>query len=63
MVEDYQMTNIVVGDNFENMLLRDLRDLLLLHGKIIKNYDLPMLTMKTNEVGVVQTIIQEKLSV
>ncbi|XP_050915093.1 uncharacterized protein LOC127130063 [Lathyrus oleraceus] len=63
MVEDYQMTNIVVGDNFENMLLRELRDLLLLHGKLIKNYDLPILTMETNEVGGVPTIIQEELSV
>ncbi|KAI5408976.1 hypothetical protein KIW84_054703 [Lathyrus oleraceus] len=63
MVEDYQMTNIVVGNNFEDMLLRELRDLLLLHGKLIKNYDLPILTMETNEVGGVPTIIQEELSV
>ncbi|XP_050896077.1 uncharacterized protein LOC127102785 [Lathyrus oleraceus] len=63
MVKDYQMTNIVVGNNFEDMLLRELRDLLLLHGKLIKNYDLPILTMETNEVGGVPTIIQEELSV
>ncbi|KAI5438928.1 hypothetical protein KIW84_024596 [Lathyrus oleraceus] len=63
MVDDYQMTNIVVGNNFEDMLLRELRDLLLLHGKVIKNDDLSILTMETNEVGGVPTIIQEELSV
>lgn len=57
------MTTIIVGDNFEDMLLRELRDLLLLHGKLIKNYDLPMLKMETNEVGGVPTIIQEELLV
>ncbi|KAI5385907.1 hypothetical protein KIW84_072492 [Lathyrus oleraceus] len=45
------------------MLLRELRDLLLLHGKLIKNYDLPILIRETNEVGGVPTIIQEELSI
>lgn len=59
MVDDYQMTDIVVGNNFEDMLLRELRDLLLLHGKLLKNYDLPILAMETNEVGGVPKLFKK----
>ncbi|KAJ1425549.1 hypothetical protein SESBI_10897 [Sesbania bispinosa] len=45
MVEDYPSTSIGVGDNSTNMLLRDLNDLLNQHGKQIKDYDLPELTI------------------
>ncbi|KAJ1412947.1 Helitron helicase-like domain [Sesbania bispinosa] len=50
MVEDYPSTSIGLGDNSTNMLLRDLNDLLNQHGKQIKDYDLPELTVDTGNL-------------
>jgi hypothetical protein len=63
MVEDYQLTNNIVGDNLTNKLLRELRDLLILHGKFIKDYDLPAITIEATEGDGVPKMILEELSV
>ncbi|KAI5395644.1 hypothetical protein KIW84_061988 [Lathyrus oleraceus] len=59
----YKGPDRVAMEIHRGMLLRELRDLLLLPGKLIKNYDLPILIRETNEVGGVPTIIQEELSI
>jgi len=44
MLEDYTSTNTSVNENLILMLLRDLNDLLIQHGKTIKDFDLPPLS-------------------
>ncbi|KAI5442792.1 hypothetical protein KIW84_011714 [Lathyrus oleraceus] len=63
MVEDYQTTNNVVESNLTNMLLKDLNELLNLHGKKIDDYDLPSLPPNTIDRGVIPSIIQEELAI
>jgi len=46
-----------------NMLLRDLNDLLIQHGKTINDFDLPTLTFDAFENTLVPRIIQEELSI
>ncbi|XP_050897566.1 uncharacterized protein LOC127104426 [Lathyrus oleraceus] len=62
MVEDYQTANNVVESDLTNMLLKDLNELLNLHGKKIEDYDLPYLPPNTIDRGVVPSIIQEELA-
>ncbi|KAI5422227.1 hypothetical protein KIW84_045623 [Lathyrus oleraceus] len=63
MVEDYQTTNNVVESDLTNMLLKDLNELLNLHGKTIEDYDLPSLPPNTIDRGAILSIIQEELAV
>ncbi|KAI5391538.1 hypothetical protein KIW84_076377 [Lathyrus oleraceus] len=63
MVEDYQTANNVVESNLTNMLLKDLNELLNLHGKKIDHYDLPSLPPNTIDRGAVPSIIQEELAI
>ncbi|KAI5406569.1 uncharacterized protein LOC127079922 [Lathyrus oleraceus] len=63
MVEDYQTTNNVVESDLTNMLLKDLNELLNLHGKKIEDYDLPSLPPNTIDRGEIPSIIQEELAV
>ncbi|KAI5402370.1 hypothetical protein KIW84_050113 [Lathyrus oleraceus] len=63
MVEDYQTANNVVESNLTNMLLKDLNELLNLHGKKIDDYDLPSLPPNTIDRGEVPSIIQEELAI
>ncbi|KAI5435463.1 hypothetical protein KIW84_022047 [Lathyrus oleraceus] len=63
MVEDYQTANNVVESNLTNMLLKDLNELLNLHGKKIDDYDLPSLPPNTIDRGAVPSIIQEELAI
>ncbi|KAI5428568.1 hypothetical protein KIW84_033531 [Lathyrus oleraceus] len=63
MVEDYQTANNVVESNLTNMLLKDLNELLNLHGKKIDDYDLPSLPPNTMDRGAVPSIIQEELAI
>ncbi|KAI5397537.1 hypothetical protein KIW84_063379 [Lathyrus oleraceus] len=63
MVEDYQTANNVVESNLTNMLLKDLNELLNLHGKKIDDYDLPSLPLNTIDRGAVPSIIQEELAI
>ncbi|XP_050897527.1 uncharacterized protein LOC127104385 [Lathyrus oleraceus] len=63
MVEDYRTTNNVVESNLTNMLLKDLNELLNLHGKKIDDYDLPSLPPNTIDKGAVPSIIQEELAI
>ncbi|KAI5422591.1 hypothetical protein KIW84_045865 [Lathyrus oleraceus] len=61
MAEDYQTTNNVVGSNLTNMLLKDLNELLNLHGKKIEDYDLPSLPPNKIDRDAIPSIIQEEL--
>lgn len=63
MVEDYQTTNNVVDSDLTNVLLKDLNELLNLHGKKIEDYDLPSLPPNIIDRGAVPSIIQEELAV
>ncbi|CAJ2644762.1 unnamed protein product [Trifolium pratense] len=63
MVEDYQTRTILVGDNLTNILLRELKEQLLLHGKFIENYDLPAVTFGTTKNDGLPTTILEELLV
>ena len=58
MAEDYTSRSTSMGINV-NMLLRDLNDLLIQHGKTINNFDLPALTLDAFENTSVPRIIQE----
>ncbi|CAL0322783.1 unnamed protein product [Lupinus luteus] len=62
MVEDYPSTSCTTRNNFTNQLLRDLNDLLLLHGKQISDFDLPTVPLQAAEDNVVPRIIDEQLS-
>ncbi|XP_019447295.1 PREDICTED: uncharacterized protein LOC109350519 [Lupinus angustifolius] len=62
MVEDYPSTSSTIRTNFTNKLLRDLNDLLLLHGKQISDFDLPALPLHDLEDNVIPRIIEEQLS-
>ncbi|XP_050919633.1 uncharacterized protein LOC127137192 [Lathyrus oleraceus] len=53
MVEDYQTANNVVESDLTNMLLKDLNELLNLHGKKIDDYDLPSLPPNIIDRGAV----------
>ena len=63
MVEDYQTTNNVVESDLTNMLLKDLNELLNLHGKKIEDYDLPSLPPNTVDGDAIPSLIQEELAV
>ncbi|XP_050909661.1 ATP-dependent DNA helicase PIF1-like [Lathyrus oleraceus] len=63
MVQDYQITNNVVESDLTNMLLKDLNELLNLHGKKIEDYDLPSLPPNTIDRGAIPSIMQEELAV
>ncbi|XP_050918876.1 uncharacterized protein LOC127136347 [Lathyrus oleraceus] len=63
MTEDYQTTNNVVESDLTNMLLNDLNELLNLHGKKIKDYDVPYLSPNTIDEDAIPSLIQEKLAV
>ncbi|KAI5389865.1 hypothetical protein KIW84_075246 [Lathyrus oleraceus] len=63
MVEDYQTANNAVESDLTNMLLKDLNELLNLHGKKIEDYDLPSLPPNTIDRGAVPSIIQEELAI
>ncbi|KAI5418425.1 hypothetical protein KIW84_042890 [Lathyrus oleraceus] len=63
MVEDYKTANNVVESNLTNMLLKDLNELLNLHGKKIEDYDLPSLPSNTIDRGAIPSIIQEELAI
>ncbi|KAI5438474.1 hypothetical protein KIW84_024275 [Lathyrus oleraceus] len=60
---DYQTTNNVVESDLTNMLLKDLNELLNLHGKKIQDYDLPSLPPNTIDGDAIPTLIQEDLAV
>ncbi|KAF1858687.1 hypothetical protein Lal_00044720 [Lupinus albus] len=62
MVEDYPSTSSTTETNFTNKLLRDLNDILLLHGKQILDFDLPTLPLHDPEDNATPRIIQEQLS-
>ncbi|KAF1854814.1 hypothetical protein Lal_00026526 [Lupinus albus] len=62
MVEDYPSTSSSTATNFRNKLLRDLNDILLLHGKQTSDFDLPPLPLHDPEDNVIPRIIQEQLS-
>ncbi|XP_027941254.1 uncharacterized protein LOC114195057 [Vigna unguiculata] len=63
MLEDYTSTNTFVNENFIPILLRDLNDLLIQHGKTIKDFDLPPLSYDALATTLVPRIIQEELSI
>ncbi|CAK8561547.1 unnamed protein product [Lathyrus sativus] len=63
MIEDYQTTNDVVESVMTNMLLKDLNELLNLHGKKIEDYDLPPLPLDTIQGDSIPSVIQEELAV
>ncbi|XP_050895895.1 uncharacterized protein LOC127102584 [Lathyrus oleraceus] len=63
MEEDYQIINNVVELNLTNMLLKDLNELLNLHGKKIEDYDLPSLPPNTIDRDAIPSIIQEELAI
>ncbi|CAK8562420.1 unnamed protein product [Lathyrus sativus] len=63
MTEDYQTTNNVVESVLTNMLLKDLNELLNLHGKKIEDYDLPYLPLDTVQGDSIPNVIQEDLVV
>ncbi|XP_050909714.1 uncharacterized protein LOC127123547 [Lathyrus oleraceus] len=63
MADDYQTTNNVVESDLTNMLLKDLNELLNLHGKKIQDYDLPSLPPNTIDGDAIPTLIQEDLAV
>ncbi|KAK2436868.1 ATP-dependent DNA helicase pif1 [Trifolium repens] len=63
MTEDYQNVNNVVGLNLTHLLLKDLNELLSIHGKSTKDYNLPSLPATATEENAVPSVIQEELSV
>ncbi|XP_050914933.1 uncharacterized protein LOC127129861 [Lathyrus oleraceus] len=63
MAEDYQTTNNVVESDLTNMLLTDLNELLNLHSKKIKDYDLPSLPPNTVDRDAIPSLVQEELAV
>jgi hypothetical protein len=62
MTEDYQNVNNVVGLNLTHLLLKDLNELLSIHGKSTKDYDLPSLPATATEENVVPSVIQRVIS-
>ena len=60
MAEDYTSRSTSMGINV-NMLLRDLNDLLIQHGKTINDFYLPALTLDAFENTSVPRIVQEEL--
>ncbi|CAK8560424.1 unnamed protein product [Lathyrus sativus] len=63
MTEDYQTTNAVVESALTNMLLKDLNELLNLHGENIEDYDLSPLPLNTVQGDSIPSVIQEELAV
>lgn len=63
MAENYQTTNNIVESDLTNMLLKDLNELLNLHGKKIEDYDLPSLPPNTVDGDAIPSLIQEELAV
>ncbi|XP_050878716.1 uncharacterized protein LOC127082519 [Lathyrus oleraceus] len=63
MAEDYQTTNNVMESNLTNMLLKDLNELLNLHGNKIEDCDLPSLPPNKIDIDAIPSIIQEELMV
>ncbi|XP_050895861.1 uncharacterized protein LOC127102546 [Lathyrus oleraceus] len=63
MAENYQTTNNIVESDLTNMLLKDLNELLNLHGKNIEDYDLPSLPPNTVDGDAIPSLIQEELAV
>lgn len=63
MTKDCQTTNNIVESVLTSMLLKDLNELLNLHGKKIKDYDLPSLPHNTVEEDSIPSVVQEELAV
>lgn len=63
MAEDYQITNNVVESYLTNMLLKDLNELLNMHGKKIEDYHLLSLPPNTIDGDAIPSLIQEDLAV
>ena len=63
MVEDYPSTSMTMGSTLTNMLLRDLNDFLIQHGKQITNYDCPTLSLENTKNNSIPRVIQEELLV
>nr|KYP37244.1 putative ATP-dependent helicase YHR031C family [Cajanus cajan] len=63
MMEDYPSTSVAATTSFINILLQDLNDLLIQHGKQITDYDLPTITMENTHSSLMPRVIQEELSI
>nr|KYP34780.1 Uncharacterized protein 030L family [Cajanus cajan] len=63
MMEDYPSTSVAATTSCINMLLKDLNDLLIQHGKQITDYDLPTITMENTHSSLMPRVIQEELSI
>ncbi|KAK7376137.1 hypothetical protein VNO78_34991 [Psophocarpus tetragonolobus] len=63
MVEDYPSTSTSVSINMINMLLKDLNNLLIQHGKQLTNFDLPSLTFEDTKNTAIPRVIQEELAI
>ncbi|XP_075654860.1 uncharacterized protein LOC142625034 [Castanea sativa] len=63
MVEDYPSTFVTTETHRTNKLLKDLRALLLQHGKHIIEYDLPISTGECDNDSAVPRLIQDELTV
>ena len=61
LVEDYPRTSIGVNEHQTNLLLHDLNDLLLQHGKRTTNFDLLVITMNHGQDTKILRLIEEEL--
>ena len=63
MVEDYPSTSVTTETHRTNKLLNDLEALLLQHGKLITEYNLPISTGECGNNSAVPRLIQDELTI
>ncbi|GMY29552.1 hypothetical protein FCV25MIE_24794 [Fagus crenata] len=63
MVEDYPSSSEATNVVCTNLLLNDLKVLLLQHGKHITNYDLPVVSATSEQISAIPRIIQDEINI
>jgi hypothetical protein len=63
MVEDYPSSSEATDVVYINLLLNNLKVLLLQHGKHITKYDLPVATVAFKQISAIPRIIQDEINI
>ena len=63
MVEDYPSSSEATDVVHTNLLLNDLKVLLLQHGTHITEYDLPVATTASEQISAIPRIIQDEINI
>jgi hypothetical protein len=63
MVEDYPSSSKATDVVHTNLLLNDLKVLLLQHGTHITKYDLPVATTASEQISAIPRIIQDEINI